>query len=696
MGKLVGVDIGGTFTDIVVLDENQRCLQIGKASTTPREPSIGLINGLDALEVSYPDIELVIHGTTVATNAILERKGVRCGLIATRGFRDILELRRRDRPHLYGLTGSYEPLVPRDRRNEVSERISAEGEILVPLAEEEVIAAAEELVADGVEAIVISFLNAYINPTNERSAKALLESRFPNIYIVASADILPLFREFERTSTATVNAYVQPIVSRYLARLEGRLEERGYSGNLLIMQSNGGMMSVEAAQDFSVNTILSGPAAGVIAATKIAAESGFQNLIGYDMGGTSLDVSLVTEGKPVVSNGIEPEFGIPIMVSMIDIHTIGAGGGSIARIDEGGLLQVGPESAGADPGPVCYGLGGTEPTVTDANVILGRINPDYPIARESDFSFDLDTARSVLTEKIGKPLDLSLEEAALAILTIANNRIAGSIRRISIDRGHDPRDFVLFSFGGGGPLMVSFLLRELGVSQALVPYYPGIASAWGCAIANLRRDFVTMLNRRLSEVDPAEIEDTFAGHLTDGEAFVKRENLPLIRVNVVREADISYEGQTHVIRTPLPSGPLSRERIADSFRSAYLRHYGQVEGGFGELDTLLDRIPIRLLNLRTSVIGIPPDLALKDFLPRPDTTLQDALKGARPVYVEDRFVKCPIYERSLLPWNASLSGPAVIEQPDTTIWLEPRVSARIDENGNLLIHRKDEKKNHKA
>ncbi len=685
MGKLVGVDIGGTFTDIVVLDENLRELQIGKVSSTPDDPSVGLIVGLGTLEVSYADIELVIHGTTVATNALLERKGVRCGLIATRGFRDILELRRRDRPHLYGLSGSYEPLIPRDQRKEVSERISAEGEILVPLAEAEVIAAAEALVADGVEAIVISFLNAYINPTNEQRAKTLLESGLPHLYIVASADILPLFREFERTSTAVVNAYVQPIVSRYLARLQQRLGERGYSGDLLIMQSNGGMMSVDAARDFSVNTILSGPAAGVIAATKIAAESGFQNLIGYDMGGTSLDVSLVTEGKPVVSNGTELEFGIPIMVSMIDIHTIGAGGGSIACIDEGGILQVGPESAGAEPGPVCYKMGGTEPTVTDANLILGRINPNYPIARAKGFSFDVDGARSVITEKIGKPLGLSTEEAALAIIAVANNHIAGSIRRISIDRGHDPRDFVLFSFGGGGPLMVSFLLRELGVPQAMVPYYPGIASAWGCVIADLQHDFVTMVNRRLSELDPTEAEERFAEHLAQGEALIGRTQIPLTQVSILREAEISYEGQTHVIRTPLPSGAVSPNLIAESFRRAYLRQYGQVEEALGGLETLLEGIPIHLLNLRTSVVGVRPNLALRDFLLRPETTLQNAQKGARPVYVEDRFAECPIYDRLLLPWGVDFSGPAVIEQPDTTIWLEPWVRVHVDEGGSLLI-----------
>ena len=685
MGKLVGVDIGGTFTDIVALDENQKDLRIAKTATTPHDQSAGLIAGLDTMDLSYADIELAIHGTTVATNAILERKGVRCGLIATRGFRDILELRRRDRPHAYGLSGSYEPLVPRDRRKEVAERITAEGDIHVPLDEAGLIASAEELVADGVEAIVISFLNAYTNPTHEKRAKALLESRWPEIYVVASADILPLFREFERTSTAVVNAYVQPIVSHYLARLQERLENHGYSGNLLIMQSNGGMMSVEAARDFSVNTVLSGPAAGVIAATKIAAESGFDNLIGYDMGGTSLDVSLVVEGTPTVSNGIEPEFGIPIMVSMIDIHTIGAGGGSIARIDAGGLLQVGPDSAGAQPGPVCYGIGGTEPTVTDANIILGRINPNQPIAKGKGFSFDLEAARSVVTTEIGKPLGLSLEEAAMAIISVANNRIAGSIRRISIDRGHDPRDFVLFSFGGGGPLLASFLLRELGVSQALVPYYPGIASAWGCVIADLRHDFVTMINRSASELNQTEVEAVFADHLAQGRELIEREKVSLTEINVLREAEVSYEGQTHVIRTLLPSGPVSPDLIAERFRGAYLRQYGRVEEAFGGMETLLEQTSIRLLNLRTSVIGVRPDLTMKDFLPRPNTTLEEAQKGTRQVYSEDGFINCPIYERSRIPWESRFLGPAVIEQSDTTIWLEPWVKVDVDDGGSLLI-----------
>ncbi|MSS71891.1 MAG: hydantoinase/oxoprolinase family protein [Candidatus Latescibacteria bacterium] len=685
MGKLIGADIGGTFTDIVLLDSDRGSLHIGKVATTPRNLSLGLMAGLDALGASPDGVELVIHGTTAATNAILERKGGRCGLIATQGFRDILELRRRDRPHLYGLTGTYEPLIPRDLRDEVPERISAEGEILTPLDEAEVLRAAGRLVGEGVEAIVISFLNAYINPAHERQARALVESQWPDLFVVASSDILPLFREFERTSTAVVNAYVQPIVSRYLGRLQERLRAWGYRKDVLIVQSNGGVMSAEAGRALAVNTVLSGPAAGVIAAAHIASESGFRNLIAYDMGGTSLDVSLVADGKPTLSNGAELAFGIPIMVSMIDIHTIGAGGGSIARVDPGGILQVGPDSAGAEPGPVCYGRGGTEPTVTDASLVLGRINPDYPIAGGAGFSFDLDRARSAMADRVGKPLGLTPEGAALAVIAVANNRIAGGIRRVSIDRGHDPRDFVLFSFGGGGPLFVSFLLRELGMRCGLVPFHPGIVSAWGCAIADLRRDFVTMVNRRLSEVEASAVEGILAGHLTEGEAFLRREGLSYTEVRVVREAELSYEGQTHLIRTPLPAGPLTIPEIAERFRGAYLRRYGREGEGFGELEALLARIPMRLVNLRTAVIGVRPERALRDFVRRPETRLEEAFKGMRPVYLEDRFVECPTYERARLPWDARLSGPAVIEQPDTTVWLEPGTHARVDEGGSLLI-----------
>ncbi len=681
--RIVGVDIGGTFTDLVLLDQKSGAVSIEKVSSTPSDPSQGLITGLEVLNVPFEDLDLVIHGTTVATNAILERKGGTCGLIATKGFRDVLELRRRDRPHLYGLTGSYEPLIPRDRRLEVDERISAQGDVLVPLSEDEVVSAGERLVAAGVEGIVVAFLNSYANVAHEREAKAILERQWPDIYVVASSEILPVFREFERTSTAVVNAYVQPVVSRYLAHLEDRLSSSGYCRDLLIVQSNGGMLSSRAARNLAVGTILSGPAGGVIAATRIAAESGTRNLIAYDMGGTSLDVSLVLDGEPSTSNGTELDFGVPVMLSMIDIHTLGAGGGSVAAVDPGGILQVGPRSAGAEPGPVCYGRGGTEPTLTDAHVVLGRINPDAPIAHRR--SLDVDASRSAIGEHVGQPLGLSIEAAAEAILAVANNRIAGAIRRVSIDRGHDPRDFALFAFGGGGPLMISFLMRELGVDRGIVPVYPGIASAWGCSISNLRRDLVSMVNRRLSDFDTSDLKTRFEAHEEEGMAFVKGEGLALERLVVQHEADLSYEGQTHVIRTPLPSGDLTSEVVEEHFKKAYLRYYGHDEAGFGGLETLLDEIPIIVLNLRTSVIGIRPDIVLKNLIPRPSTSLQDAHLGQRSVYVKDEYLSVPTYARMRLPWGTDLKGPAVLEQSDATVWLDHGISAQVDDGGNLIV-----------
>ena len=685
MSMLVGVDIGGTFTDILILDDAGATLIVRKVPTTSGDPSQGLIEGIDALGAAKSGIELIIHGTTVATNAVLERKGGVCGLIATRGFRDILELRRRDRPHLYGLTGTYEPLIPRNRRVEVTERISAEGEVLVPLDEDAVIACAERLTAENVESIVVSFINSYANPIHERRAKSLIENRYPDLYVVASADVLPLIREFERTSTAVVNAYVQPVVSRYLTNLDRSLKRRGYRTNLLVMQSNGGMVPADEAGRYAVQTVLSGPAAGVIAATAIAAESKIRNLIAYDMGGTSLDVSLVADGNPVHAHGTELDFGIPILLSMIDIQTVGAGGGSIARIDKGGILQVGPESAGADPGPACYGRGGDLPTLTDANLVLGRINPEYPIAGREGFSFNVPKARSALEEHVARPLGLSPEEAARAIVAVTNNRIAGSLRRISIDRGRDPRDFSLFAFGGSGPLLVGFLMDELGIPRGLVPYQPGIASAWGCAIADVKRDYVTTVNRRLDDLGATEIRRVFDRDKARGNAFLKHVDVPLRHVHLLREADIAYEGQTHVIRTALPDGDGSPESIALRFKASYLRRYGSAHSGFGHLEALLDDIPVRLLNLRTSIIGVRKHRSPGSLLTPPQTTLDQAYKGSRDVWIDDQFVRCPTYERSRIPWGSELNGPAVIEQPDTTVWLDPSIRASVLRGGSFLI-----------
>ena len=681
MASLIGIDIGGTFTDFVLVDPQNGGIRTHKVSSTPNDPTLGLTSGLRDLGATNP--EAIIHGTTVATNAILERKGARCGLIATRGFRDILELRRRDRPHAYGLTGSFEPLVPRDRRLEVEERVATDGEILQPLNEAEVLQVGEELVADGVEGIAVAFINSYANPTHEQQARDILKATWPDLFVTCSAEVLPLYREFERTSTAAVNTYVHPIVSRYLHRLTRVLTDTfDYRQNLLVMQSNGGMLDAESVAEVPVQTVLSGPAAGVMGAARLAAEHGVDRLITYDMGGTSLDVALVVDGMPETTNVAEIEFGIPIGTSMIDVRTIGAGGGSIAQLDPGGILQIGPQSAGTDPGPICYGKGGTRPTVTDALVVLGRIN-----AHRSITGRDLDAAAAAaaIASQIAQPLGLSTEAAAEAVSTVAANTIAGSLRRISIDRGHDPRDFALFPFGGGGPLFASQLLRELGVSHAFVPTFPGIVSAWGCVVADVRRDFVTMFNTRLSELDMAQVESSIRQHAEQGEQFVRSCGIPIDRVEVKVEADAGFEGQTHVIRTPLSLSALNEEEILRRFRAAYDRHYGVDQINFEGLTELLDELHVRILNVRTSALGLRPRINLAEHLSSPGGSLNNAFTGARPVYVHDQYVDCPTYDRSQLPLGATIAGPAVIEQADTTVWVEPDLAVEVLQGGALRL-----------
>lgn len=683
MGQLVGVDIGGTFTDFVLVDTDRSEIRVHKVSSTPADPTRGLVDGL--LEMEPAAIDAVIHGTTVATNAILERKGARCGLIATRGFRDILELRRRDRPHAYGLTGSFEPLVPRDRRLEVDERIAADGQVLRPLSVEGLLAAGAALVADDVEGIVIAFMNSYANPTHELEARALLNERWPDLFVTCSTEVLPVYREFERTSTAAVNTYVQPRVSHYLRQVRDELGKTcGYDNNLLVMQSNGGMLDSVAVAKMPVQTVLSGPAAGVMGAARLAGEYGMDRLITYDLGGTSLDVALVVDGRPQTANVTEIEFGIPIGAAMIDIRTIGAGGGSIAHLDAGGILQIGPHSAGADPGPVCYGRGGGQPTLTDALVVLGRINPQRSITGRD---LDAESALNVIQRQIGEPLGLAPEAAADAIVAVATNTISGSLRRISIDRGHDPRDFTLFPFGGGGPLFASQLLCELSVSQVLVPTYPGIASAWGCAVADVRRDFVRMFNRRLSDLDMEQVAGAIREHAEAGEQFIRSSGVPVDRVEIIVEADAGFEGQTHVIRTPISVDRLDEAAIHADFRQAYDRHYGVEAIDFEGLAELLDELHVLILNLRTSVIGRRSTFSLRDNLAPPATTIDEAGGGERAVYFDDGFRPCPTYDRTRLPWGTTIAGPAVIEQTDTTVWIEPGVETEVLEGGALLLRR---------
>lgn len=671
---IVGIDVGGTFTDLVWLDEDSGAVSTAKVPSTPADQSIGLLHGLEALGVPLESLQVIVHGTTVATNAVLERRGAVCGLLTTAGFRDLLELRRRDRPDTYGLKGQFEPLIARHRRLEVTERSDYQGHIVQPIDAQEVEAKARELLAKGVEAVVVSYLHAYANSTNEQQTRQVLERIWPNPYIVLGSEVLPEFREFERTSTAVVSAYVQPLIDRYLRSLVEQLRAKGYRRDILLIQSNGGVMSLEVSRRFSVNTVLSGPAAGVIAARAIAATAGFTNVITCDMGGTSLDISLVAAGQPVATSEITLGYGIPIRVPMLDITTVGAGGGSIAWIDRGGYLQIGPQSAGADPGPACYGRGGHAPTVTDANLLLGRINAHAPFGSNRDWHLESARAEQAIAEHVGAPLGLSPLEAARAIVEVANAKIAGSIRKISVERGYDPRDFVLVAFGGGGPLHASALLRELGLSKVIIPYYPGLTSALGCIMADARHDFLQTISRRVDDLEMADLHRLFQQHVVAGENLLKEEGIAITQVTALFQADMVYDGQIHEVRTPLPSATLSRAELVHAFETSYQAQYG---------DTLGNR-PMKVNTLRTTVIGIRPSVPLKPAV-APVTTSLAAQQGMRPVYMRDGFVACPVYWRERLPLGAAFSGPAVIEQSDTTTFVELGILVHVDTHGNLIL-----------
>ncbi|HET9922716.1 MAG TPA: hydantoinase/oxoprolinase family protein, partial [Methylomirabilota bacterium] len=547
--KLVGVDVGGTFTDLVCVDEATGEVRVAKVPTTVANQAGGVQEALAGAAAGAAELAVIVHGTTTATNALLERKGARTGLITTRGFRDVLELGRRTRPTPYGLKGTFEALIPRDLRLEVDERVDAEGLVVTPLALDQMREAVVRLRAQGVEALVIHFMHAYLNDAHERQAREIAATLWPNAYITVGSELLPEYREFERGTTAAINGFVQPVIDRYLRTLAGDLARQGYRRELLIMQGNGGTMSVDLAGRHAVSTLMSGPAAGVKAAAYTALAVGHRNIISCDMGGTSFDVGVIRDGRPALTADKELGYGLPVRVPMIDIHTIGAGGGSIARVNSAGILQVGPESAGADPGSICYGRGGEEPTITDANLLLGRLNPAGLLG--VDQTAQLDRIREIFDKKIGAHLGLGPDEVASAIVRVANDKMAGAIRLVSLQRGHDPRDFVLFAFGGAGPLHAVALARELAIPRVLVPARPGITSALGCLVADVRHDFVKTVNQGVLRLDLVEAHRILAAQVAEGRRMLATEGVEVETVSVQHEADMQFVGQTHVLTVPV-------------------------------------------------------------------------------------------------------------------------------------------------
>lgn len=676
-GVVVGVDVGGTFTDLFVLDEAGGAARVVKVPSTRGEEARGFMDGIARVADGADALATIVHGTTVGTNALLERKVARTGIITTAGFRDVLEMRRRDRPQTWGLRGNYEPVVPRDLRMEVNERVLADGTVHTPVDLGQVESAARALLAQGCEAVCVFFVNAYANPANEAQAAARVRAVWPNGNVTAATEVLPEIREFERCSTAVLNAALQPVVGSYLTRLESDLREQGFKGELLVVQSNGGVMSRQTACDVPVRTALSGPAAGVIACAAIARASGFPDVVTGDMGGTSFDVSLVAGGEASLSAQTVIDFGMVVRAPMIQIETIGAGGGSIASVDAGGLLQVGPESAGSNPGPACYGRGNTRPTVTDANVLLGRISADRPLGGGLLATMDVDFARAAIEAHVAKPLGLDVHAAAEAILTVANAKMAGAIRVVSIERGHDPRKFAYMPFGGGGALHVCAMMDEVDAAHGIVPRYPGVTSALGCVMADMRHDGVQTLNAALEALD---IDDLLAR--IDGLAAACQERLDSAGVAFegIRESielDMLYVGQSHTVRVEIARDALTRPGIAAAFELAYRAAFGRSLSG----------IAVRILNLRYARIGQRPKFDLALLAP----TCRDmpAVLGRQRVFHDGQWCDAIRYARLDLPVGAQVAGPAILEQPDTTIWIEPGFAGRVDALGNLLISRQD-------
>ena len=670
----IGVDVGGTFTDLIQLDEQGR-VSIAKVPTTLDNQAHGVLAAIGQTGVSLAEVGVIVHGTTTTTNAVLERKLARTGLITTRGFRDVLELGRRTRPSAYGLTGGFEPLIPRELRCEVSERMDADGAVVQALAENEVITAVQTLLQRGCESLVIHFLHAYKNPLHEQRALELARALWPNDYMTAGHVILSEYREYERGVTAAVNATVQPVLDRYVKQLAAGLRERGYQHDLLVMRGNGGTVSARMVAETAVNTVMSGPASGVMAAAYTGRQAGFANLITYDMGGTSCDVGLILNGVPAVSSELELEYAMPIHVPMVDVHTIGAGGGSVAFINDAGLLQVGPESAGATPGPICYGRGGQRPTITDANLVLGRLNPTALLAVENPVS--LDTVCSIIERDIGQALGLNAYDAAAAILRIANDRMAGALRLVSLARGHDPRDFALFAFGGAGPLHAAALARELGVPQVLVPARPGITNALGCLVADLRHDFVNTVNTPVAELDMAQVQAILNAQVAEGKALIEAERVAVEETIILHSADMQFQGQSHLLSIALASSQVSREMLQSAFERAYWDRF-EVE---------LPAIRPVLVNLHTAVLGRRKSVDPRELLPADERvdSLAQAQLGTRPVWFQGGWHETRLYRREHLPLASQLQGPAIVEQLDTTIVVPPDCQMSIDELGNLLL-----------
>ena len=671
MSLIAGIDVGGTFTDVAVYDTETGSARTSKVFSTHNQAD-GLLRGLRQVVETVGQIAAVVHGTTVATNAILERKGARVALITTAGFQDVLELRRRDRPETYGLTGGYRPLIPRSRCVELGERLGADGGVVAELDVDSVRRVVSRLEELNVEAVGVCLLHSYADPVHENILAQELRDALPGVHLSVSSDLAAEAGEFERASTTAINGFVQPRMAEYLREVRRRLTEEDFTNDVWVMQSSGGLMQIDRAAQQPVRTVLSGPAAGTVGAAELAALAGIEDVISCDMGGTSFDVALIPKGKPAQSTGRQIAYGVPVQLPMVDIHTIGAGGGSIAWVDRGGVLQVGPESAGAEPGPAAYGRGGDLPTVTDANAVLGRLDPQAQLGTEEGFHINVAAAESAIRKRISEPLGLSVTDAALGILRVANVKMAGAIRRVSVDRGHDPRRFALVGFGGAGPAHIVELAAEIGSTRVLIPPQPGITSALGCLLADVRHDFVHAVNTDVDTITAEQVRDVFAAQREQGVRILRQDQFPAERIKVHHYADMAYTKQLHNLLVPLPDA--SERWTGKHLTEAFLECYQETYGG------LLRRGNMKLVNLRTVVVGKRETVR---FSSEPAVEHHEPLRR-QVTFVEGTF-ETPVVSRAALKPGQRWDGPVIVEQQDTTTVVPPSAVVEVHPTGSLVV-----------
>ena len=680
----VTVDTGGTFSDFVFFNEETGKISITKVSSTPKEPFQAVLNGVQELldqGVPAKEISFFCHGTTVGTNTLLEGKGAKTGLLVTSGFRGIYEVMEQTRgygPATYDLFFEKPKLLaPSYYTEEIPERVDFRGEVLKPIDIESSLQAIRSLKQKKVESVAVCFLFSFLNQKHELKIKEIMEKEFPEASLSLSCEILPQIREFYRMSTTVINAYIAPVLSRYLGRLEGRLREMGVTTpKLYIMQSNGGVSTFQGAGKKPVATVLSGPAGGVIASLGISQMAGIKNIITFDMGGTSCDVALIHEGNPVITTQGRINQR-PISLPMLDIHTVSAGGGTIARIDAVGGLQVGPDSAGADPGPICYGYGGKEVTITDSNLVLGVLNPDHFLGGR--MKLDKGKAETLLEEKIARPLGLGLLEAADGILKIINVKMEEAIKAVSSQRGYDIRDFTLVAFGGGGPMHAGRIALDLGIPSLLIPFAPGVTSALGLLMSDVKHDYVRSKLAPLKELDLGEANHLFSQLIEQARAELRSEGFRDNEMELQPFLDLRYAGQGYELTVPSPMPPLKAADI-DLMRQRFDSQHEQAHGHKAESE------PVELVSLRLISVGLVPQAKFSPVKPT-GKKLAAARIGERKIFFgrEHGTLNCRIYNRDALEPAHKIAGPAVIEQMDTTTVIHPEQEATVDSYRNLMV-----------